>query len=653
MDSGGVEMMAVLALLLLFALPDTHSECPSCQTISRAQIEASGAVYFADVVKLFDAFRFSSTSGFAWETFHGSGGPFGSSEVSVFIDGQYHEMNLFGEQDLNTLPVPLTRIESVTFQPMPQLIEGRFTGGGSLHVKTMQPPQGTHAAGAWHIGNETGDPGPFRYTDLATQNVDKFGPDSELSATFGGEPFSASAGARLTRFYATDPAVLPRTRAVADPGPLNQRLASVWVTGSTPFANGRVDAQAHGLYNSDFWFFEPAGRELPVRRTEGAVQLRGIRSLGNSRLGPAEVVYRGSASRQILNDEDSILPDFSPGWRRDQLSGSLEIQIGAPEHRWVLGGTAEYLTASEASDWSSSTSFGRLYVSRERHSQEGVSQKSDVAVSISDSGARLQFAQQLRHEIKGHNLALSIAVVGQLPEERPTYAFWAGKGFRGLRLPNVAYEISTPAATTEALGQFSWMRRLGDQFSVNVSVAGRSFRGLHIERPAFTLASDASFLTGAMEYSSQARGESVEVLGSLAGSAGIVQGRAFYSFMADVGGSSGFRSAWERVSRHRGGLSLEARPDPGFSVFASITALSSTNWPGYSGIDGVSSPQGYVYQSRIPARVLLDVAASKHLWNGRFRVSLQLRNLLNTVQCYHPVGAALDFSVFGRVEARF
>ena len=101
------------------------------------------------------------------------------------LDGQRIDMKLFDMNNLNLLPVALDFVDSVEIVSLPRIHNGEFTNRGLIHIHTRRPTNGFFFRGSVIGGNETGDPGPYRYTGYYSPNVDAIGPDASLSFGFG------------------------------------------------------------------------------------------------------------------------------------------------------------------------------------------------------------------------------------------------------------------------------------------------------------------------------------------------------------------------------------------------------------------------------------------------------------------------------------
>ena len=122
-----------IALAILFAASTvvsdttlTAADCPGGQRLTRTEIESSGAVHLADLLNTFDGIRTMTVSGYAWETAHAGGIPFQENGFAVLLDGEPVSVEVFGEQDLDLLPIPLMDIASITLCLEPGIAAGQF-----------------------------------------------------------------------------------------------------------------------------------------------------------------------------------------------------------------------------------------------------------------------------------------------------------------------------------------------------------------------------------------------------------------------------------------------------------------------------------------------------------------------------------------------
>ncbi|MDX1419504.1 MAG: Plug domain-containing protein [Rubricoccaceae bacterium] len=628
--------LALIAFVLGVRAAAQAPPCPGAITVTHDEIETSGAATLADVLRLLPPLRRTSVDGFAWRFDDGLGVPGDAAVPVVLVDGVPADLWAFGAPDLEELPLPLPSIARITYCPAPAPVAGLWASRGTLRFETHAPEPGLSTRGAWQIGNETGDPGPYRYTERETPNVDKSGPDVEGAAQYEAGPVGGVARFRALRAYATDEAINPRTGAATRRGSRSQRLITAEVRGAV----GRTTRHALGIggrYVSGLPFFEAAGRELPLRRLDAHL------GLGGPLVGPLR--YRLGTHVQRADDEDDEIVGFEPRWRRRTVSAAL---YGGPSEAdgWGYGASLARTDASGAgfdAGFTLATAYGRL-----AHTGRALGTRTALALTATGDALGAKAVQTLTATHGAAHLALTLALDRRLPEEAPGFGSWRAEGRTGFERDPVDYRPSSPTPQTEAQARLDG--RLGlDVAVLQGGVRAWAARGLFIERPAFGLADDASTAVGTVTAVPDAEGGGLGAWAEASGARGPWRGSVFYSLLAPLGGSDAFEAAWARVPRHRAGATVTLRPSPSFTLHGRFEARSVARWPGYAAGAGAVGPTGVVYTDETPALTLLDLAVEQGLWDRRARVSLLFRNLLDTEERYHPLGGTLAFRLYARV----
>ena len=652
-------MTAVLAIMLAGTalLSDTTNvipslDCPGGHIITQAEIEASGAVYYADVLQNFEQLRMATVDGYAWLPAQAGGIPSGGTGFTLLVDGVPVPAGFFGEVDIDQLPVPIMEIETITLCPAPGVTAGRFRDHGTIHIVTVGASSGLSTLGTFQVGNETGDPGPYFFTDRATPNVARSGFDVEGALGYEGTGTTIRVEGRSLQFPLTDPAIRPRIDRVTTRQPVGRSVWAGGLRGRLPAIG--LDVSASGQYVSDLQFFEPVGQELPIRQVGGGLNVRGEWPAGRWLGREIHVGYRLGAHTQLIDEQESGLDGFDPDWQKTHWTTSIEARADADTRTLAAGASVERVRATGPGlDEDAGFTLATIFIQRIQRPRSGIGQRTDLAVVTTGGRAGLKLAQTLVGTVSRHAFTLGASLAGQPPEEQPGFGYWFGQGYTGLNRPNSAYRpLGPPGVSRSGSAWFGWHYTLAAGLSTETHVEVRALRGLYIERPAFQLIDEDVAVRGTITAVPDARGETVAARASVVGAGGPWHARAFYSLLTDVGGTDAFRDAWQRVPIHRGGVAVTLRPDSNFSVRASLTAQSGTTWPGYLAIDGVAAPNGYVYSDTVPALWLLNASVSKHFWNRRLRAILSFRNILDVEERYHPIGAMLNFRLFARIEAR-
>jgi hypothetical protein len=149
----------------------THSN--QKQIITAEQIRVSGYGRLSDILQLSDAFTFATVNGDRWSM--QLNGTYQNQNWILMLDGQRIQLLNFDAVNINTIGVPVNEIERIEIIHTVGNYLGEFTDKGLIHIVTKTKSKGITYSFLATNGNEIGDPGPFRFTPQAASNVDKIG----------------------------------------------------------------------------------------------------------------------------------------------------------------------------------------------------------------------------------------------------------------------------------------------------------------------------------------------------------------------------------------------------------------------------------------------------------------------------------------------
>ena len=622
--------------------------CPGGQTLYEETIEASGAVRLAGLVRLLDGPRAQTVHGFLWPTRFGEAAPGTAPETALLIDGAPLAPDLLGLGDLERLPADVPDLARVTFCPGPYLADGRLWPGGALLLHTRRE-QGVR--GSAFIGNEVGDPGPFRYL-APNRNIDKFGPDYSGAAVWL-EKYEATSRAearfKIRRFYATDPEVLERTATTTGDFP-RLRLLSGEARGQFRALGGRHQASVIAGGGNVLPLVPSLGQEAPIR----AVWAQAALSAGSApQLEGLDGFYHIRAAHESTASRNDRFP-AALGWSAQTVHGRAELRHKHRDTRHTLGLSATH-TRPDAAGAPAPLTLGRLYAERQSE-QRGLSRSTALGLTATATlgpsglgGAALLRASLDLDPAYGAvhtTLTGTLGISHTLPEEAPDLGFWQARGAAGFRTPGVERTVHAPSGRTEARARLDVEHRENGQ-TFTLSGGATLSRGIRLEDDAF-----ASFVDqlahGRSLYRTDASGLSAHLGGVLEtlpvplwATYQTARFRLFADARGALAGTDAFRDAWRTAPVFRGGARVSLEPDyhrPSFSIFSSIELRSGTRWPAYASTG----------RDHTPPLALLDAGLRKTFIGGRLRTSLLFRNLLSAPERYHPLGAELDLRLYAR-----
>jgi hypothetical protein len=185
----------------------------------------------------------------------------------IMIDEHLLKPLIYGEKILNQLALSSMLIDSIEIIDRPELISGNYSDNGIIHIHTVKPKHGFNLYGSVLAGNESGDPGPYKYTDKSSPNIDKIGCDNSFII----EHAFRSGWLRFTLFYQqhtfTDTAIRKRINPTTEDWPGANKIAGFFdfqhygKRWTHSISSALVSNQPYFLY------IDVLGREYPMHLT--------------------------------------------------------------------------------------------------------------------------------------------------------------------------------------------------------------------------------------------------------------------------------------------------------------------------------------------------------------------------------------------------
>ncbi len=647
-------MKALSLGLLLLALiaPRALSQSAEASQLGRQVIPASlfqqaGARRLGDILTLIDDWDVSGVDGFTWQA-----SPRGLSSLErpdwkVMIDGQLFDLDLVGVRSLDRLPVTLGQIDSVEVISAPAMVDGVFSDGGLIRIHARKPRDGVSVRASLASANETGDPGPYRFTDLATPNIDRIGTGVAGSVGFAGKPGYLALGARWQEHFVTDPPVRQRNFGitVADYPFITQGALSLEaaLTGS----GGRHAIYLGRSWTRDYFFLPQLGREVPVESPFNQASIDGSFGLTPD----TRLRYRAAYSSNALDRHDNAL-DLDFDWELRRWRAGLEAVRHRPGLRAALGFTLEGASAETGY----ALADGRLTLIRAHGAvsyrlAESVNQTFAVQLTGGEGDFGLRAAlTHLWSPHAGQTIEATMAWVERLPAEDGRVWLWLQRGYGFLSDAGVEVTRDGELETARGLiGDLRWRVPLADGLSLRLGTYVRVSSRLALDQQPFQFDSASQTFAGPVRLRIDQHGELGGAELAVEWSRRSLQVRTYYRYQDVLGGSGAYREAWRTVPRQRLRVSALYTPWPTLGLWAAMRYRTSTRWADYR----LSAQQsGGRYSGKLDDALVLDLAVQKWLWKRRLRGHLLFQNVFNNAAPDHPIGAAygLSFAVQGELQ---
>lgn len=588
------------------------------QVLTADDLTRAGVLRLSDILELADDWSGSSTEGYHWDI-----APLGTSweaspEWSLFIDGRLISLRALNRQSLNTLPIALSEICEVRLHATPVLIDGVLAHGGAVQITRCKPPKGLSLRGQVGAGNETGDPGPYKYTDLGGPNVDRTGPTVQAVLSGSSGNWHVRGMAATDEHHVTDPRIRPRVLQLFR-GEKDARIIyhALGFDASSP--NYTVSAAVSRT--EDLLFTPVMGREIPVDRETATASMSSARKL----LGYS---MSGSSTRLTTRENPELITtDLVQRQARARLRTTISLGTSAIEF------SAGTVLAQAL--------FGPEQVRHTLHSFRGdatlsvgppdrLRMRTMAAVSLDDSVLGYEVFSRAWHERIGLDLRLMLR--NRSPASDMTFADWATRGFRPGNAELRFMPLDMPRRRSTYSLDISWAA--GNRVKLYLSGGLRKLTN-HI-RPRMHAILDSTrthldTITDIVVATGQIARTSVRIHMPLTSHFTV---KLYGVYAYPWSDADAFRSAW--YHRMQIGGRGEFHPNDRFSLDVRLRYVGATTWAEF---EEAAAGNPEFYTTRLPGAVYLHLTVQKRFWGERLRLSATMRNVLDHPHLAHPAGA--------------
>ena len=597
------------------------AEIVSGQILTADDLARSGVTRLSDILELADDWVGSSTEGFHWDF-----APLGTSwEASpdwhLFIDGQPINIQTMNRQSLNLLPMAISEICEVHLHATPVLIHGVLAHGGAIQIMRCIPPDGISLTGQFSAGNETGDPGPYRYTHLGGTNVDRTGPSIHSSLAVASKDWSIRITGASDEHHVTDPRIRPRVLKLYQ-GDKDARIIYRGLGLDAQVFGHRVSAGISQV--EDLMYLPIMGRELPLDQkiAYAVASFSSTDGFGYSLAGSST----GSITRQ---NPESVSVDIA----------HRQLQARVFSNTWVSDYTKlEYGISGVLAEIRFRPTYTRNITESIRADatfKPDVLPPLEMGVTSSlslDAGVLgYELFSHILHKRWGLELRLLIRRRGLASRTNLANWIWRGK-FPG-RVAFRDEHPGLPKRESTRSADITWTV-VGHRARLSLSSGVQTFTNIVYPSTSGPLDETKTYL------------ETVTNLVSTGGSVARTSLRVHFPVLRHLtfklhgayaypwSSSRIFRDAWNH--RIQMGIHGEFLPNERFSLDMRLRYIGSSLWHEFKEA-ARENPEFYVM--RLPGTVHLHLTVQKRLWGEQLRVSATMRNVLDHPHIAHPAGA--------------
>ncbi len=643
--------------------------------LTRAQLEAAAVTHLSDALQLLDEWAPASNDGYTWMP-----SPHGlvprSASWSVVLNGQVLDVNVFDATHLELVPVSMAEIDSIAF------VDESVSPGVSwesaaarIEIYTARATPGWSIGATASAANETGDPGPYRYTPLATPNVDAIGADASLWLARGARNWYASLSGAMMQHPFTDPAMIERTQGALDTlrpgatvpessGPLSWLYEPTWPAVLRLSAGVRAGVRAGGGWHEAvaaiadarryFHYSEPFGSEVP---TDQRVLVGGI---GGSLAAGARtrLAYRGLASSKILTDQDEVLA-FDYDWTSRRMAGSLEADH--PRGRSLFGlfvgfenrrvDTGEPLTDDDDTFVRAGGRVERAFGRGSRAAIEGAT-TSDGDHNAASGALRVYWVVR-----PADTLRVRVALQERLFTENDDLWLWTERGYDLLERNGVSVSFDGPVTRTRMTSFDAVWSSRGMLGGVELTAGVSRFDDAYVDTRDFVYDAAACAFDAPTHVVTDLTGHAATFAARLYHALGAQSGGVFsWTYVEEFDSDADLGTLWQTVPRHRLRYTVWARPRSTWRLWGRVSHYSSTFWTDYAGIDGATCDRNGVlvtYRAHVDGATFVDAMIQHGMWRERLWIDVMVRNVFDADVTYHPAGASSGLTLMAQARLRW
>jgi hypothetical protein len=645
----------IILFLLGFSL---GALAQNSSSISNQKIISSGINRLSGVYTLMNDWDAFTYDGYRWYASANGLSTFQNQNWILMLDGQPIDAGFFNLKNINILPMTVNHIDSIETINHPKMYAGNFTSEGLINFRTLKPKNGLSVTGRYSAGNETGDPGPYFYTEHRSSNVEEDGPNLSASIEYGSEGIWGRLFFYTEAYSATDTAMRKRNPQLNWQDFKGRRFSPSFQLGVKAFngihnlflgySTSEIQPFHPRTYTSnDLIFINPAVKDYPVQTIFKHAGLNGKFFLTQTQ----DIYYTIKVSSNKLLGANKKLNDF------DHLQTKYYSNLQYYSNGGIiyfLGAGFDYTEFSAGySTEKSGIGLFKTYGGINFNLYENL---------ISHAGTEILFTKK-KTAFKGYfnsrwqqtnklRFDLNLAVIQILPEEKNDLWYWIENGYNVLEKLNVNYSFEGERKRElKFTVDLNASYKFNPSLNFNAGLLYRNFSNYFIEEVIGVYNPDSSvfnsFIIANTNSSGSVAGFSIKIHHKIFSS--LVH-TLDYRFLTSARGDSSFKNEWMTIPSHKLSYSINFNPFESFSLWTKITFLSPVGWSYFPNLENLS--KGF-YRSNLDERFILDFSVRKWFWSNRLRFNLLFKNLLNNKLQHHPLGAKFNLSVFFSAEIVF
>ncbi len=576
------------------------------------------------------------------------------SDIIILINGVRTEFGFLNKVNLSQLPLEPNLIDSIVIKYNPVNYFGEYSNGILIDFITKEPSEDISFKIEYSTGNEAGDPGPYRYTEYFSDNVDQFGPNFSFTTSYGSKKFGLTLNFIDQVSPATDPAILKRT-----PDFLFENY-QVRYSGLSLNSSIKTDLSNHNIfsaftksgqpllgyiYGADLYFDDNLSKEIPYEDKS---------------------FYLTSGNEIFLNNDYKFILDVnlkSSKAKQSRVSGGLNFKL----NDMLINTKAGFASSIGQLNYFAGISYEYQKLNNEYNDLNYLNNiYSFFATTDFNSSKEIKHIIDFNYKTKTKSSGYFVNMTNLFEiNDQNRFKFSASIGnLSSMYNSSEISEIINPfySEYDSLINQFENGNAFSYSFNLDYIHNFNNNTSINTGFIYF-IDNEMNYILNDFIFNEQLKtvqNKSYELLTDLEGSRGEFyfrldhnfsknfKSRFYYRYKSYLSGDEDYKLILKRIPVHKIFYSIYYNLFEDLYGSLIFTYLSSSEWVEYRDI---KSEGNDLYKSKLSDNFSIDCSVTKSLWKERIKITASVKNLLNNRIQYHPIGGSFDLTFFLKVQA--
>lgn len=575
----------------------------------------------------------------------------------VYINGVQVETEAWGTNSLHIIPFDISQLDSVVIIEKPMVYEGVFTEKGGVFLYMKDNEEGLRSEGSISFGSNSGDPGPYAYTEHISPNSERIGPFINGQISYRDNKFGIKVGGSHTTHPLTD-----NLLAYARLKPFKHTVtptSQVKIIKNSGFLKLNYSGEVfnHEILvgtseAEDFIYTEVYTSEVPVSRNFSYASIQGNGEI----LKDLSFSYQAGYNQQRLENYPNK-DDLWVSWNQDITS--LKTSINQKFQRGTAQIGLEYKFFSLKDDLSGNR-LNMNNISSVYFIDYQLSKKINVFYSgklSRNEDYDLKNHTGLNYKISNTNTFYMEGSYSQRsPAEDNSIWYWIAKKGFGSDTLSAFDDVQLTYNPIYKDIRFGWKTNK-ENLLLSVSAVFSKHVNEYFADIDLNLNEKGEIFPESFNFINNYSADFFRIPIRI----NLNHNKTFQEFRFTWSRQvSGNRKFFSMLPKHKFIYSINWKPESSLKIWARLQIQSRTSWANLESLDGkeirlqrFGTVSTYSYDTNFNTRALLDLGFKKYLWEEKLAFSIDLRNITDQFYRKNPLSREHRFTFFLKTSFLF